>query len=55
VEDPKYTYGVQVDKDQLCDIFHEKRMLLPLARKLVYFLTMRQRWDYLEMAVEKSR
>jgi hypothetical protein len=45
----KYTCRVQVDVDG------EKCMLLPLGRKLVYFLTMQHIWDYLEVAVVKPQ
>ncbi len=47
--------GVQLEEDQLCDIFQEKCMPPALQRRLAYFLTMGQVWDFLDVAVDKPR
>jgi hypothetical protein len=46
---------VQLEEDQLCDIFREKCMPPALQRRLAYFFTMGQVWDFLDVAVDKPR
>ncbi len=47
--------SVQLEEDQLCEILREKCMPPALQRRLVYFLTMGQVWDFLDVAVDKPR
>jgi hypothetical protein len=44
-----------VQDDQLCEIFRERCMPPNIARRLMYFFSMSQVWDFLEVAVEKPR
>jgi hypothetical protein len=45
--------GLQLDDDQLSDIFLEKCSLPLLARRLAYLFTMKQIWDFLDVIIEK--
>jgi hypothetical protein len=47
--------SVQMEEDQLRDIFREKCMPPALQRRLAYFFTMGQVWDFLDVAVDKPR
>ncbi len=43
----------QLEEDHLCEIFREKCMPPALQRRLAYFLTICQVWDFLDLAVDK--
>jgi hypothetical protein len=45
--------GLQLDDDQLSDIFLEKCSLPLLARRLAYLFTMKQIWDFLDVVIKK--
>ncbi len=47
--------STQLEDDQLCKIFRERCMSPTLQRRLAYFFTMDQLWDFLEMAMDKPR
>jgi hypothetical protein len=47
--------SAQLEDDQLCEIFREKCMPPALQRRLAYFLTMSQVWDFLDVAMDKPR
>ncbi len=45
--------GAQVEDDQLCKICREKYMSPVIARQLVYFFSISQVWDFLDVAMKK--
>ncbi len=45
--------SMQLEDNQLCEIFWEKCMPPVITRRLAYFFNMGQVWDFLDMAVEK--
>ncbi len=46
---------VQLEEDHLCEIFREKCVPPVIARRLAYFFSMDQVWDFLDVAMEKPR
>jgi hypothetical protein len=47
--------SMQLENNQLCEIFWKKCMSPVIARRLAYFFNMCQVWDFLDVAVEKPR